>query len=190
MALQESERRRFEALFREHHRAVQAFARRRVPLEAVDDVVAETFLVGWRRLAAVPDDALPWLLGVARNVVGTERRGRARRVALWNRAQDGFVETQEPVESTGSGNARVLAALSQLSETDREALILVAWDGLTPAQAAAALGIPPNRFRVRLHRAGRRLRSALDVEPRPERPGRRSDLSPSAREELSHDHAA
>jgi hypothetical protein len=85
-------RRRFEALLREHHPAVRAYARRRVPSEVVDDVVSETFLVVWRRLDAVPEPALPWVLAVARNVVGTEWRGSARRERLWLKAQGMHLE--------------------------------------------------------------------------------------------------
>ena len=67
-------------------------------------------------------------------------------------------ETGEP----GSEDGRVLAALAVLRERDREALMLVAWDGLTPAQAAAVIGEPSPRFRQRLHRARHRLRAELD----------------------------
>src|SRR5258708_1437030 len=68
-------RERFDALFREHHPAVRAYARRRVPREVVDDIVSETFLVVWRRLDDVPDPPLPWLRTVPRNVAGTEGGG-------------------------------------------------------------------------------------------------------------------
>jgi RNA polymerase sigma-70 factor (ECF subfamily) len=176
MADPEPPRARFEALFREHHSAVRAYARRRVPSDAVDDVVSDTFVVVWRRLDQVPEPALPWLLTVARNVVGTEWRGAARRQRLWLKAQSGHVEgyDREPDIADGS----VVAALARLKERDREALTLVAWDGLTPAQAAAVLGEPSDRFRQRLHRAGRRLRAQLATELRPE------ELAP-----VRHDHA-
>ncbi len=134
-----------------------------MPPEAVDDIVSETFLVVWRRLDDVPEPAVPWLLTVARNVVGTERRGAARRQRLWVKAQSGHVEGSDPSEP-GIGDGRVLVALARLNERDREALTLVAWDGLTPAQAAAVLGEPSVRFRQRLHRAGRRLRTQLAAE--------------------------
>jgi RNA polymerase sigma-70 factor (ECF subfamily) len=156
------ERERFERLFRAHHLTVHAFARRRVAAEAVDDVVSETFTVAWRRLDDIPDDPLPWLLGVARNVVGTARRGEARRLRLQTRAQadyQGPIEEREPKLDSGLVNA----ALERLNERDREALTLIGWDGLTPSEAAAVIGIPANRFRVRLHRAGRRLRWALNA---------------------------
>ncbi len=177
----ELRRARFDALFRAHHPAVQAFARRRVPPEVVDDIVSETFLIVWRRLDDVPEAPLPWLLAVARNVVGTEWRGAARRERLWLKAQSGHIENDEPGEPE-SEDRRVLAALAVLRERDREALTLVAWDGLTPAQAAAVLDEPAARFRQRLHRARRRLRAELaDV--------RAAELH---REELAaprHDHA-
>ena len=99
MADPESRRARFEALFRDHHPAVRAYARRRVPPEAVDDIVSETFLVVWRRLDDVPEPPLPWLLTVARNVAGTERRGAARRQQLWLKAQSGHSEGSTPASS-------------------------------------------------------------------------------------------
>lgn len=170
MADLESRRARFDALFREHHCAVRAYARRRVPSQAVDDIVSETFLVVWRRLDQVPEPALPWLLTVARNAVGTEWRGAARRQRLWLKAQSGHVEGYDPEPDIADG--RVVAALARLKERDREALTLVAWDGLTPAQAAAVLGEPSDRFRQRLHRAGRRLQVQLDDEHRGEQPAR------------------
>ena len=165
----EPRRARFEALFREHHAAVRAYARRRVPREAVDDIVSGTFLVVWRRLDDVPEPPLPWLLAVARNVAGTERRGAARRQRLWLKAKSGHVEGYDPGEPE-IGDGRVLGALARLNERDREALTLVAWDGLTPAQAATVLGEPSVRFRQRLHRAGRRLRAQLGAELRPAEP--------------------
>jgi RNA polymerase sigma-70 factor (ECF subfamily) len=165
MASNEASRERFEAVFREHHAAVRAFARRRAPAEAVDDVVSETFLAAWRRIDRLGEEPLPWLLGIARNVVGTERRGRARRLRLWTKAQAGYRAHEDLIDAALRDDARVRSALARLSEGDREALTLVAWDDLTPTQAAGVLGIPANRFRVRLHRASHRLQLALADEP-------------------------
>jgi RNA polymerase sigma-70 factor (ECF subfamily) len=152
-----------------------------VPPEVVDDIVSETFLVVWRRLDDVPEVPLPWLLAVARNVVGTEWRGAARRERLWLKAQSGHVEGCDPGEPESAGG-RVLGALAVLKERDREALTLVAWDGLTPAQAAAVLGEPSARFRQRLHRAGRRLRAELAAEFA-------AELRREESAALRHDHA-
>jgi RNA polymerase sigma-70 factor (ECF subfamily) len=58
-------RSRLEGLFSAHAGAVRAYARRRVDPVAADDAVSEVFVIAWRRLDDVPDDALPWLLGLA-----------------------------------------------------------------------------------------------------------------------------
>lgn len=150
----------FTALFEHHHAAVNAYARRRCPAAAVDDVVAETFLVAWRRMDDIPADPLPWLLRVAALTAANARRGERRRSLLDERlaAEPPSVENGP----TPSGLAPAVAsALAQLGDTDRELLCLLAWERLTPAQAAAALDVSPVALRVRLHRARRRLRRAL-----------------------------
>ena len=157
---------RLEQLFRAHEPAVVAYVRRRARGDVVDDIVAETFLVAWRRLDDIPEEALPWLLGVARRVLSTHRRAAGRRQRLCVRLiathSSTHVETPDRVED------RVSAALARLSAKDREALILVAWDGLTPQQAADALGEPAGRFRVRLHRAKQRMKALLDAPSPPQ----------------------
>jgi RNA polymerase sigma-70 factor (ECF subfamily) len=160
---------RLEALFRRHHSAVAAYARRRAPSEAVDDVVASTFLVAWRRLDEVPAGALPWLLAVARNVIATQHRGSRRRGALRTRLEGAESGASPPEDA----DDRVTAALGRLSERDREAITLIAWDGLRPAEAAAVLSQSAATFRVRLHRAKRRLRRELDR-------GEQADRRPNA----------
>lgn len=164
---------RFEELFRRHHRAVAAYARRRAPTDTSDDVVASTFLVAWRRLGEVPADSLPWLLAVARNVVATQQRGSQRRGALRQRLAQ--ADRSAPTSAAEGSAGRVAAALGRLPENDREALTLIAWEGLRPAEAATVLGQSPAAFRVRLHRAKRRLRRELDdrdgqADPRPPHP--------------------
>jgi RNA polymerase sigma-70 factor, ECF subfamily len=83
-----TDKRRFELLFERHRRSVLGYALRRVdePADAAD-VLAETFLVAWRRLGGVPegDDARPWLLAVARRVLANQRRGERRRDSLAER---------------------------------------------------------------------------------------------------------
>lgn len=149
-----------EELFQAHYSTVVSYARRRVPAESVDDVVAETFLVAWRRLEHIPAESLPWLLAVARNVIVTQQRGARRRRALWSRLQSTAVETFErPSDAEELGP--VATALARLPAKDREALTLIAWDGLRPSQAAVVLGESAGTFRVRLHRAKRRLRHLL-----------------------------
>jgi RNA polymerase sigma-70 factor (ECF subfamily) len=183
----EAARARFEGLFRDHHVAVVAYVRRRAPQDAVDDIVGETFLVAWRRLDCVPAEELPWLLAVARNVLATQRRGAVRRSALTLRlGRAAVVRTEPPVgdrlESEVGG--RLKTALSRLAPKDREALTLIAWDGLQPHEAAVVLGDSAGAFRVRLHRARQRLRALLEDRTEPARPA----PSPRIRvEEAAHD---
>ena len=148
-------RERFEAVYARHAPAVKAYALRRADVASADDVVAEVFVVCWRRFEELPVDALPWLLGVARRVLSTQRRGERRRTALGERlAQVGRGAGE-------AGDAGLAEALAQLSGSDRELLLLIAWEGLSPAQAATALGVKPSTARVRLMRARRRLSAAL-----------------------------
>jgi RNA polymerase sigma-70 factor (ECF subfamily) len=145
----------FERLFGEHYDAVHRYALRRVPADAVQDVVAETFLAAWRRFGDLRGDPLPWLLGIARRVSANHLRGSRRRAALVERLR------AEPGRTGRAFDGDVLAALAALRETDREALMLVAWDGLDNRAAAQVVGCSAATFGVRLHRARRRLERAL-----------------------------
>jgi DNA-directed RNA polymerase specialized sigma24 family protein len=78
----EAEADRFTRIYREARPPVLAYAMRRTSPDAAREVVAETFLIAWRRLADVPDPALPWLLVVDRNVLADQRRGGRRFDAL------------------------------------------------------------------------------------------------------------
>jgi RNA polymerase sigma-70 factor (ECF subfamily) len=189
---------RFELLYAKYAPAVKAYVLRRAEASTADDVVAEVFVVCWRRFEEVPVDPLPWLLGVARRVLSTQRRGERRRGALQERlagqaggemvdAPEDFV-TAAPTDFATSRSADIagdspsasrylsegalavvtdpalVAALARLSESDRELLLLIAWDGLSPAEAATVLGVKPATARVRLLRARRRLTQALSRE--------------------------
>jgi RNA polymerase sigma factor (sigma-70 family) len=133
--------------------AVAAYARRRGHPDA-DAAAAEVMTIAWRRLEDVPlDDPRPWLFATARNVVLADLR-RARTVSA---------SVDIPWETTGLElDPELEAALRSLSYADREALLLVAWEDLTPSQAAHSLGISPAAFRVRLLRARRRLQANLN----------------------------
>jgi RNA polymerase sigma-70 factor, ECF subfamily len=163
---------RFEAVFRAHHRAVLRYALRRTDPTTADEVVSETFLVCWRRLDDVPDDPLPWLLGTARRCLANLRRSTNRSEALVARAirMDRAPEGRDPSDVLGSSEI-VRAAFAELSEPDREALRLVAWDGLDIAAGAQVLGCTRAAFAVRLHRARKRLKARLAAgEDAPHRP--------------------
>jgi RNA polymerase sigma-70 factor (ECF subfamily) len=152
---------RFESLYAEHAGAVRGYAMRRTSPSLADDVVAETFMVAWRRLEDVPGDPRGWLLAVAHRVLANQRRATARQHALRDRLGH---EAPSPPETTPEHpGGRVLEALNHLKETDREALLLIAWEGLSHREAAQVLGVKEATFSVRFHRAKRRLARDLDV---------------------------
>lgn len=136
-----------------------AYALRHVDADQAQEVVSDTFLVAWRRLAEVPADPLPWLLVVARNTIANSRRSGRRRAAV-QAAVERLPEIAEPApaaEVSALERAEMLDRLARLRPADREALLLVAWDGLEPADAARVAGCSTATFHVRLHRARRRL---------------------------------
>jgi RNA polymerase sigma-70 factor (ECF subfamily) len=163
----DSERRaRFDDLFDEHYAAVRAYvARRSGTASVVDDVLSETFLVAWRRIDSVPRDGLPWLLGVARRVLANQRRGEARRGALVELLA-GMLPRRPAAEPDGEVFGELSDALASLSRREREALLLVAWEGLDPQRAARVVGCAPAAFRARLYRARRRLVAQLQAMPK------------------------
>jgi len=153
----------FEQLYRAYADRVHAYALRRTSAAAADDVVAEVFVVVWRRLDRVPEEPLPWLYGVARRVVANRRRSESRAAALHERLADGRPAPEPPVVSPEVDD-RVQRALAGLSERDRELLLLIAWEGLRVNEAAQALGVRSGTLAVRLHRARQRLARALAEE--------------------------
>lgn len=150
---------RFDAAFERHHRVVLAYALRRVSTPAdAEDVAAETFTVAWRRVDQLPDAevALPWLLGIARRILANHRRGSARRFRLLERIR-GERSATTPVETESAA----LVALANLRADDQELLRLLAWEGLTQAEAGVVLGVSANAVAIRLHRARRRFADEL-----------------------------
>ncbi|MFF2452905.1 RNA polymerase sigma factor [Isoptericola sp. NPDC058082] len=153
---------RFTALFEATHRPLLAYAVRRVadPADAAD-VVAEAFLVAWRRIEDVPagTDARPWMFGVARRVLANHHRGTRRRTALADRLRAEVVEAVPPPSDDDVSD--VEQALARLGDEDRELLRLVAWEQLARDEIAMVLGVSRAAVRVRLHRARRRLADQL-----------------------------
>jgi DNA-directed RNA polymerase specialized sigma24 family protein len=123
-----------------------------------EGIAAETMTIAWRRLDSLPADPRPWLFVTARNLVMAERR----RSRLQQPLEPHHAQT--PAENVQSGDPAVTAALLELRPADREALLLVAWDDLSPAQAAVVMGTSAVAFRVRLYRARRRFAQALAAQ--------------------------
>ncbi len=167
---------RYERVYRESGTAILGYSLRRCDSrEDAFDVVAETFATAWRRRDEMPDDAdeaRAWLFGIARNLLANADRSSSRASRLGDRLATFFVDESVPdpaVVFERSAHVRQMrAALQSLSEDDRELLTLIAWEGLTPAQAATALGLATGTARVRLHRARTRLRAFLSASTSPE----------------------
>ncbi|WP_108664580.1 RNA polymerase sigma factor [Euzebya rosea] len=157
---------RLRALHDAHADDLVAYVTRRSasPDDAAD-VIAETFLVAWRRLDDVPPghEARLWLFGVARRQLANTRRSSRRRTRLLGR----LTEQLQPALATAPRHTvvdgPVVEAMQRLPERDREVLYLVAWEQLSPAEAAVVLGVSADAARTRLHRARRRLEAELAV---------------------------
>jgi RNA polymerase sigma-70 factor (ECF subfamily) len=154
----QSREQRFNDLHEAHFEAVRRYMWRREPALA-DDVVAETFLVAWRRLDEIPADARPWLIGVARNMRLNARRSTRRQQAVAVRLTE--IAPSVLARESSSEGAVVRAALERLSAGDREVLLLSVWDELDRAEIATALGCTKANVSLRLHRARRRFTAAL-----------------------------
>ena len=153
---------RFRTLYKSTFSGIYAYAARAlVPDQSeIDDVVADVYLVAWRRIAELPQspqDRL-WLFGVARNIVRNTRRSTNRRHLLVDRIHR---QPQLPVGSSEPSDVDVTDALRRLSPNEREVMQLVVWDGLSPTETAEVLGCSVNVVQVRLHRARRRLVRSL-----------------------------
>ncbi|MBA9002447.1 RNA polymerase sigma factor [Thermomonospora cellulosilytica] len=157
----DDEAERFTAIYDACRQHVWAYAVSRAGRQVADEVVSETFAIAWRRFADMPDPALPWLLGVARNVLRDGHRAQIRRDALEAELRSGHRPGADVAEDVAERLA-VLRALTTLPEDDREILLLVAWHGLTPREAAKVVGCGAPALRVRLHRARRRLVRAVE----------------------------
>jgi RNA polymerase sigma-70 factor (ECF subfamily) len=150
------EKAEFEELFRQTRAPLLGYLTRRAPVDDAADLLAEVYLVAWRRRSDLPrgDERRLWLFGVARRLVAEHHR------LTWTRADAEQLASETPVEPGYTDAAResaVLRALDSLSELDRELVTLTTWEGLSPAEAARVLGITAGTARVRLHRARARL---------------------------------
>jgi RNA polymerase sigma factor (sigma-70 family) len=133
-----------------------------------DDVASSVFTTAWQRFGHIsPSCPKAWLMGVARNTVRNEHRGRRRAEMLIDRTI-----MERPTTTSDQGDEVVpwetrwelIDAVNQLRETDREIILLSAWGGLDAEELAVTLGINKNAATVRLHRARHRLRDIMGFE--------------------------
>lgn len=156
---------RFRRVYADNFPALLAYAVRRVAQpEDAADVVAETFLVAWRRSRDLPpdDEVRLWLYGVARRVLANHHRGGVRRERLGERLRQ-RITTAVSVDPGAEVPQRlaVQAAMDRLAETDREMLMLTVWEGLQPREVAEVMQVSAAAVRTRLSRARARLRELV-----------------------------
>ena len=151
-------------MFDRHAGRVYAYAARRSTPDVANEVVGETFLIAWRKLDAVPPEPLPWLLNVAGKVLANRRRSVQRREAFTaDLARTlGRPAAIDPTDAVPTRLA-IAQALDRLPPAEREALTLIAWDGLDIREAAAVAGCTRATLSVRLHRARRRMMKELGL---------------------------
>jgi RNA polymerase sigma factor (sigma-70 family) len=164
---------RFALLFDRHAARIHRYVARRVGREVADDLVAETFLAAFakrRGYFTAYRDAGPWLYGIATNLVGQHRREEVRqfriRQAAWPElAEPGHDERVVADVTARSVRHQLAAALAELSDGDRDVVVLIAWEQLSYTETARALAIPVGTVRSRLNRARARLRATLAAGP-------------------------
>jgi RNA polymerase sigma factor (sigma-70 family) len=159
------EEERFTALYRAHYDAVLRYARRRVVDDRCGDVTSEVFVIAWRKMSDIPTEPLPWLYAVARRVVANQLRTDARAARLYERAAAHTTPDDGGFADSVTSSLELGAALDKLPGADREALLLVAWEGLSGRDAAKVLGCSTPAFAMRLHRARKRLDGHLRGSP-------------------------
>ncbi|MDW5596172.1 RNA polymerase sigma factor [Conexibacter stalactiti] len=156
----------FEQVFERRFDAVHGYLRRRVGRDLADELAAETFTRAFahrRRFVASHDSALPWLLGIASNLIAEQRRAEQRRLAALARAAGAQSAAAQASPGDGQLDGRLAEALATLPARDRDALLLLAWGELSYEEVAVALAIPLGTVRSRINRARRRLTAALDT---------------------------
>ena len=155
----------FVDVVRRHEVAIHAYLARRADHQVADDLLAEVWVRAFAARSGYDTrygDARPWLYGIARNVLREHWRTMSddERAAITETWVDPWDGVNERLDSTKRATA-IMSAVRSLPAAEREVMLLVAWEQLTPAEAARALGVPQGTARSRLHRARRALRQAL-----------------------------
>jgi RNA polymerase sigma-70 factor, ECF subfamily len=147
-------RNEFEQLYRAHAPEILGYLRRRGTGQDAEDILAETFLVAWRRQRHLPspDQRRAWLFGTARKLLLAQQRSAPPRPVAELEPRPLQINDSDPTT-----DQLVRTILAELPETDRELLTMTAWEHLTVAEAGRVLGLNATAARVRLHRARHRL---------------------------------
>ncbi|MCW2916323.1 MAG: polymerase, sigma-24 subunit, subfamily [Actinomycetia bacterium] len=160
----------FAELFHRHSGEIGRYVTRRVGPGIAEDIVAETFLVAFRRRDSYDGsrkDARPWLYGIATNVIRRHRRDEVRALRALERTgvdpvmAESFADRVDGRVSAAETSRLLAPALARLNAGQRDVLLLTAWAEFTLDQVAEVLGIPQGTARSRLNRARTKIRAAL-----------------------------
>ena len=172
--LRAGDRAAFGALFDAFAGAVHRYATRWTgDPSAAEDVVSLTFLEAWRlheKLLPEGGSVLPWLLGIATNVLRNRSRSARRHRDALQRipAPPPEPDFADDLVDRAHDAARLAAAhraVGRLRRAEREVVLLCVWSGLDYAGAAEALGVPVGTVRSRLSRAREKLRKLVAADP-------------------------
>jgi RNA polymerase sigma-70 factor (ECF subfamily) len=153
-----AKRQSFEAFFRVNYNRLEQYVGRRVSRAQVDDVVAATFVVAWRKFDLVEQASLPWLFRIASfEVKSSYRTTRRYGYALSSEVLEGMANTVDEIFDTEP----LRHAMAELSDVDQEILRLVHWDELTRSEIAEVLELAVSAVNMRYHRAIARLEQRL-----------------------------
>jgi RNA polymerase sigma-70 factor (ECF subfamily) len=164
----------FGRLFDTYAAPLHRYLARRVGVEQAHDLVSETFLAAFRqRHTYDPAEAAirSWLYGIATNLARHHVRSEIRGLRATARS-DGRSEAFQPAHDGRVADRldaqamaqRLAPAIADLSDGDRDVLLLTSWAQLTTVEVADALGIPVGTVRSRLHRIRRQLRSKATTQ--------------------------
>ncbi|WP_405991973.1 RNA polymerase sigma factor [Streptomyces sp. NBC_00986] len=155
----------FTHLVKTHSSALHGYFARRMPA-ASEDLLAETWLQAFaarRTFDPARGSARGWLFGVAHNVLAQHlRRAGRQEPAPGPDVTDPWQVVDQRLDAAAMAPA-LRRALAELPPEERELLLLISWEQLTPTEAAAVVGIPAGTARSRLHRARGRLRDRLTL---------------------------
>lgn len=159
----------FGAIFDRHFTEIHGYLSRRARSDIADGLVGDVFRVAFENRSRYRTDrpcALPWLYGIAANVLRQSQRGEQRRLRLVDKLTSEAAATTTEDESTRSRAraevAMVVDALADLPEPERDAVLLYAWEGLSYDEIATAQDVPAGTVRSRLNRARKRIRERID----------------------------
>jgi RNA polymerase sigma-70 factor (ECF subfamily) len=156
------------ALFDLHGRRILLYLARRTDLQTAEDVLGETFVIAltrWDTRDPERGDPLPWLFGIATNLLRRHWRSEARARRALARAAEPDLVDDDPSDRVDRERAvrAVVRELDRMRPAVRDTVLLHAWAELTYEQIAAATGVPVGTVRSRLNRARAALRATPDL---------------------------